>query len=107
MSTESGLQRQYDFCSHCYTARVLRPFLKRWFTVKSRSNDVLNGRRSQVRGVRGLALENHETLHSTLSIQRGEGCACDSVDFCSFLQIIKISLYLHTISIAKPHNKVI
>ena len=55
----------------------------------------------------GLALENCETLHSTLSIQRGEGCACDSVDLCPFLQIIKISLYLHTNSIAKPPKKII
>ena len=75
--------------------------------MKSRSNDVLNRRCSQVRGVGGLALENHETLHSTLSIQRGEGCACDSVDFGPFLQIIKILVYLHTNSIAKPNDKII
>ena len=88
-------------------ARVLRPFLKRWFTVKSRSNDVLNTLRSQVREVGGLALENCETVHNTRCIQRGEGCACDSVDFCPFLQINKISLYLHTNSIAKPPKKII
>ena len=81
--------------------------MKRWFTVKSRSNDVLNTLRSQVREVGGLALENCETVHNTRRIQRGEGCACDSVDFCPFLQINKISLYLHTNSIAKPPKKII
>ena len=54
-----------------------------------------------------MALENCETVHNTRRIQRGEGCACDSVDFCPFLQINKISLYLHTNSIAKPPKKII
>ena len=39
--------------------------------------------------------------------QRGERFAWDSVDFCPFLKIIKISLYLHTISIAKPPKNII
>ena len=54
-------------------------------------------------GVVGWWITARISQHS----QRGEGCAWDSVDFCPFLKIIKISLYLHTISIAKPPKNII